>query len=80
MDWGMDTIAHIPDPITKQMMSVIDHYTRFTLEYVKEAHAILRQQFDKYDMIATDADATFMFLDSSPAEMKSVFQRRMTPT
>ena len=65
-DWGMDTIAHIPDPITKKMMNVIDHHTRFTLEYTKEAHAIIHQQFDKYDL-ANDADATQMFLDSIPA-------------
>jgi hypothetical protein len=45
---GLDTIAYLPDPETGEMMSVILHHTRFTLE---KASTLAQPQVLLYDAV-----------------------------
>jgi hypothetical protein len=77
-DTGLDSIAHLPDPVDPtKMISVIDHYARFTTTYAREQHAILRSKFDMYDLQNDDTATDIMLLDSVYNDLRITLSRKI---
>jgi GAG-pre-integrase domain/Zinc knuckle len=63
VDRGLDSTAYLPDPREPtKMLDVINHHSRFTIEYAKDEHAKLLPKFDDYDL-ENDRNKIKMFLD-----------------
>ena len=64
-DSGLDTITYLPDISTGVMTNVIENHTRFTTDYAKQQHLILRPLFDTYDMQNDNAATHWWYLTLS---------------
>ena len=73
-DYGLDTIAHLPDPVTKEPVCVVTNHPRFNVESAKLMVKDQVSKYDKYDR-ANDAEAK-LFLENSLEE--SVAERVMS--
>ena len=51
--WGLDTVAYVPDPVTKKMLSVVVDHSRFTVATVKDQ---VKEQLKKYDSYDKEND------------------------
>ena len=49
VDYGMDTIAYIPDVGSTNMVNIVKEHTRFTEEYVRDQAALYEKFYDDYD-------------------------------
>ena len=73
----LDTITYLPDPANnKEMLSVVEHHGRFTLDYTKAQACIIINDWDKYDK-ENDAEATLFLLNSLHSNLKKSVQQIM---